>query len=151
MSKILELKLLEKLTLSNLNEFKDLDKTTFEDLIDLFYINKNFEMFKLLQKELSGYSITDTLPEYRKNIKLTATKEFVDRNASKNANIEVEGSFIGEIIYSKSQHIKSDALVIVENKNLGGFDLNTIHVQIYSKLIPIIINDVEKIIFNNFK
>lgn len=149
MSDILELKLLKTL---KSDSFKILDKSTLEILIDLFYIHKNFEIYNLLNKELDGYSNTDLLPEYRKNIKVIATKRFVDGKKSYNQiNEEVEGSYIGSIIQKKQSDELWKTSFIFDEKNIGGLIYENIHNQVYSKLNPIIICEIEKIISNNFK
>lgn len=149
MSKILEIKILKLL---KENPCKNLEKSTLEELIDLFYIHKNHRMFNLLNKELEGYSNDKELPEYRKNIKVIANKEFVDGNKGyKSVNKEVEGHYIGTIIKTRHSEELWKQVFIFDEKSFGGLDYKNVYDQIYLKFNPILINEIEKIISNNFK
>lgn len=152
MSEIPVLELLDKIKTIPFNEHNL--KLLLLELRDIFYSQKNKELYKLITCELNGYNNLDTLPEYRTLIDLQFdVKELIpgiaDATKIKKIKCNIESSLLElDIKYEiKSELPNNSNIVITKNKN----NLKQERNHIYTLFVDKMFLELMRIEENNFK
>lgn len=152
MSEIPVLELLDKIKIIPFNQHNL--KLLLLKLRDIFYHQKNKELYKLITCELNGYNDSDILPEYRTLIDLQFdVKELIPGVANstqiKKFKCNIKSSLLeSDIKYEIETELPNNSsTVITRNKNNSKKERN----HIYTRFVDEMFLALMKIEENNFK